>query len=68
MLEEGIIVVISSVYMYSICHYSVSDSVRHKNVVLLYVQYESIFVLYVTLCFFGGLNWNNKIIIIFIMM
>ena len=38
MLEEGIIVVISSVYMYSICHYSVSDSVRHKNVVLLYVQ------------------------------
>jgi hypothetical protein len=47
---------ICSVYMYSVCHYSVSDSVRHKNVVLLYVHgiKLSIFVLYVTLCLFGG--------------
>jgi hypothetical protein len=34
--------------------YGVSDSVRHKNVVLLYMYIESIFVLYVTLCLFGG--------------
>ena len=34
----------------------------------MYRYIESIFVLYVTLCLFGGLNWNNKIIIIFIMM
>ena len=27
-----------SIYMHSVCHYFVSDSVRHKNVVLLYVH------------------------------
>ena len=35
-----------------------------------YMYIESIFVLYVTLCLFGGgaLNWNNKIIIIIIIL
>jgi hypothetical protein len=40
--SEGTIVVISNVYMYSVCHYFVSDSVRHKNVVLLYVHWINI--------------------------
>ena len=42
-----------SVYMYSVCHYFVSDSVRHK-MLYCYMYIELIFVLYVTLCLFGG--------------
>jgi hypothetical protein len=37
-----------------------------KKMLYCYMYIESIFVLYVTLCLFGGPYWNNKIIIIII--
>jgi uncharacterized membrane protein len=38
---------------YSVYHYFISDSVRHK-MLSCYMYIELMFVLYVTLCLFGG--------------